>query len=846
MRAVLLPAFLLSGTAGLGYQIVWTRLFALGFGHEVPAMLAVVAGFFAGLAVGAILLDRAVSQSRRPALWYAGLELCIAAWAVATVAIAPALHRLAHDWLGPSPGPLRQWMLAFVATWAFLLPATAAMGATLPALDRFVAPFLRGGRAIGMLYAANALGAGLGALASAFWLLPRFGMRQTLFVLVVANGICAAIVLAAAWLGPKRTAPSVPVGRFSRSRLSVLAFATGLLGIGFEVLGVRVLAQALESTIYTFALVLAVYLTGTAIGAAAYQRFARRSDPERLLEALLLGLATATAAGSIAMAHGVSLYVGLRLRWGDSPLTVHLAEASVAGIVFLAATICMGATFSHVAQTARRDSGGVGWVVGLNAAGAAVAPALFGVVALSSIGAAWSLCLVTLGYLLLLPRVGTRTLWAAVPVGALLIFLPPMTPVLRLQPGEQLLARREGALATVVVIEDAQGARRLRVDNRFEMGGTDAGPAERRQAHLPLLLHPAPTRALFLGVASGITFGAAAAHPGLTADGVEIVPEILELLPHFEPANRAPQRQPALRLWAADARRFVRVAKDRYDVVVADLFHPARDGAGSLYTVEHFQAIRDRLEDGGLFCQWLPLHQMDLVTVGSIAGAFLEVFPDAAALLAEPARFPALGLVGWTAPRRYSSSYWSARVRDADLAAELAASDLVDVESLFGTLVLAPDELATLAQGAPRNTDDRPIVTFRAPAFTYARGAQNWDRLRDLLARFPADASFLVDTGSEELIPRIDAYRRARDLYLTALVAADEGRGGAGFATLLRAIEESPRFEPAVQRALDVLREHGSSDPERARGVLQRLVQLRPDRDDARTMLKGYSLPVAE
>src|SRR6185369_11343375 len=88
------------------------------------------------------------------------------------------------------------------------------------------------------------------------------------------------------------------------------------------------------------------------------------------------------------------------------------------------------------------------------------------------------------------------------------------------------------------------------------------------------------------------------------------------------------------RVIAADARRFVRDSRDRYDVIVADNFHPARSGSGTLYTVEHFRAVRERLADGGVFCQWLPLHQLDLGTLRSIVRSFRVAFPKGWALLA--------------------------------------------------------------------------------------------------------------------------------------------------------------------------------------------------------------------
>src|SRR5439155_11729304 len=127
----------------------------------------------------------------------------------------------------------------------------------------------------------------------------------------------------------------------------------------------------------------------------------------------------------------------------------------------------------------------------------------------------------------------------------------------------------------------------------------------------------------------GITFGAASLHLDLESDGVELVPEVVAVMPQFEPFNFTPNRQPTLKLRVADARRFIRATQGRYDVIVADLFHPARDGAGSLYTREHFQAVRQRLADGGMFCQWLPLHHLDEPMLRTVIRTFLEVFPEA-------------------------------------------------------------------------------------------------------------------------------------------------------------------------------------------------------------------------
>lgn len=149
-RPLALPAlyliFLASGIAGLGYQVSWLRMFAVGIGHELPSMLAVVSAFLAGLALGSFLLDSRVSSSARPGAWYAGLELLIGLWSLGSIFTLPLLNDATARWIGVDPGPLRHWGLAFALPFFALLPATIAMGGTFPAMERLAARLSGTGR----------------------------------------------------------------------------------------------------------------------------------------------------------------------------------------------------------------------------------------------------------------------------------------------------------------------------------------------------------------------------------------------------------------------------------------------------------------------------------------------------------------------------------------------------------------------------------------------------------------------------------------------------------------------------------------------------------------------------
>jgi spermidine synthase len=264
---------LASGFAGLGYQIVWTQQSALWLGHETAGVLAVVTAFFGGLGAGAVLLGPRIAASAWPGRWYAGCECVIGLWSlVLAVAMSPIGEGLL-SLIGSQASPAWQWTIAFAGSFVLLLPATAAMGATLPAMERALAVHGRLGSSssrVAALYAANTFGAVVGVLASAFWLLPAYGLARTALVCATLNLLCA--VLALRLFGRGMLVDQSTVIRRPAPHVLPLLAATGLLGIGYEVLVVRVLSQVAENTVYTFALLLAVYLVGSAAGAAFYDR----------------------------------------------------------------------------------------------------------------------------------------------------------------------------------------------------------------------------------------------------------------------------------------------------------------------------------------------------------------------------------------------------------------------------------------------------------------------------------------------------------------------------------------------------------------------------------------------
>ncbi|MDC8770359.1 fused MFS/spermidine synthase [Roseateles albus] len=857
-----LALMLASGFAGLGYQIVWTQQAGLWLGHESAAVLAVIAAFFGGLSLGALWLGARIERSLHPLRWYAAMELIIAAWGVALILLMAPASAALLTLTGARPSPAWQWTIAFAGSFILLLPATVAMGATLPALERVMAQWRSAGRSIATLYASNTAGAVLGVLASAFWLIPTLGLSSTAVLCVLLNLLCAAgamlllrgPALARADLASKDS----PAGQ---GALLMRLALTGLLGIGYEVMVVRLLSQVTEDTVYTFAMLLAVYLIGTAAGAVLWQMWQRRLRPEdggaRLTDRLLAALALACLLGAGSLWAAEGLRAMLLSAFGPGMAAAMAVEAALAVAAFALPTLVMGALFSQLCAQAAQAGLSFGRAIGFNTLGAALAPLLFGVLLTPLLGIKWALLLIPLGYLALIQSKAWLRPITLVPAAACLALalLTPQLAFIEVPEGGRIVSYQEGAMAAVSVVEDAQGVSRLRINNRQQEGSSSSLWFDARQALLPLLLHPAPKQALFLGLGTGMTAASAAQDPSLRVDAVELLPEVISASGHFTQTLNEGQPQENLRLIAADARRYVRAAATHYDVIISDNFHPARSGSGALYTVEHFQAVRARLAPGGLFCQWLPLHQLDLASLRSIVQAFLIANPAASAILANNSlETPVLGLIGrQTDGAGGFTSLTAARAR-LDAAAfkrPPAQFGIEDEFALLGSFVAGPAALKAFAGDVEANTDDHPVVTHLAPRITYAPDSAPRERLLDLLSALsivPADllsAHKGANTDSDsDGDARLSAYWQARRQFIEAGRHIQPSSDLRAMLTqveqpLFEVLQLSPDFRPAYDPLLRMAQAMAGSDPVRAKQLLSKLQRLQPARQEAGEFLLG-------
>lgn len=848
-KATIHTLFFLSGAACLLSVVAWSRLLPLLFGGTAHGNTALLASFLSGLAFGGWILGKRTDRAANPLRLFGRVEIGLAA--------ASALVPL-FAWIGRAPflavasgleeGPVLLLVRCLAGLFALFIPASL-MGGTVPLMVRLAAGKReRVGPGVGLLSFFLMGGGALGAMGATFLAIPLLGPYGS-----IGGGVLVhlAVGFAAFFLGGPVDEPASGPGEEPPPEIPIRRWVLPLLALsGFAALGCglawgRVLLFFLGGDgVFAFAVMPPLLLGGLALGGGLYGALLSRTTRPLLFFGLLeFGIALAAL-------------LSLRLFGMEGGGTLPPTGMAAAGPILLLPAVLFGAAVPATIHGTTRSGGRVGRDGGtafaLHTAGAALGSATVLLLLVPALGVLTTLLLLTSVHLgvagavfLLAGR--RRPPWIAAAgvllAGALLVPAAGegdgFSEIYRsAAPGMEPVFRDEGAAATVSVHADRRRKTKTLLVNGMEEVSTDFGSLEALKflGHVGALMHPEPKRGLVLSLGAGITLGSLALHPLDELTCADARPEAKGGALLFAEENGRVLEDPRLRLLSGDGRSHLLVGERRYDLIVSGATHPCGAGGRTLYTKDFYELVLSRLDEKGLFCQWLPYRGIDASTYRTILRTFRSAFPHA--VLYGLSRHSIL--VGSARPIRLDIETMRQRTRGA-VRDDLLSVGLDDPLRIAAALARMDGGVDDAAGTGGVNTDARPRNGFAG-----LRGrVRNTPTEALAVAHAVPPEPFLycvdfdeIGVSADTLRARVGRIRRAWEFDREALVREEGGRAGEA----RRAWEEGLRADPEnrgvaalyAERLLsDVLSPVPSDDPEPTVSVLRKRVGVVPWDPDA-------------
>jgi spermidine synthase len=649
---VLLLLFAGSGCAALIYEIVWFQLLQLAIGSSAVSLGALLGTFMGGMCLGSLLLPKKISDRQHPLRVYAYLELGIGALGLVVLFAIPLVDRLyaavaVYGLSGVFPR-------AVVAALCLLAP-TLLMGASLPAMARWIQTTREGVSWLGFFYGGNIAGAVAGCLLAGFYLLRVYDMATATYVAVLINiavGLGGLFLAKVAPYDPPPAHEEVAIMRAPGAWGVFAAIAiSGMCALGAEVIWTRLLAVMMGATVYTFSIILAVFLIGLGIGSSVGALIARGQLSSRaalgwcqLLAVCGVAWTTYTIADSLP-------YWPINPALSASPWFTFQVDLMRTLWTVLPAALMWGASFPLALAAAAAPGQDPGRLAGetyaANTVGAIFGALLFSMVFIPWLGTrdserllmglsfvAAALALAPLG------RSMVAVLTVSVVVAFLFIQSADQIPWLSLAYGRrsittldagQALYVGEGMNSSIVISQLPGGQRYFHVSGKVEASTEPFDMRlQRMLGHISALVHKDPRSVLIVGFGAGVTAGSFTTYPEITKI---VICEMEKLVPpaatlYFGAENYHVLTDPRTEIHYDDARHFVLTTPQKFDIITSDPIHPWVKGAATLYSKQYFETVKQHLNPGGVITQWVPLYESDPETVKSEIATFFEVFPN--------------------------------------------------------------------------------------------------------------------------------------------------------------------------------------------------------------------------
>ena len=790
-------AFFLSGASALTYEILWQRQMFLIFGASAPATTAILTAIFLGIALGSRLAVPLMKKFRNPFLLYAVTEGVIGVWGF----FVPAILKIADGQYVALTASLGEghpllYSLRFLLAILSVLPATLAMGATIPVMVRCIGREKETGAA--WAYGINILGAVAGCTATGLLFLRWFGIQDTRLVAVALNAVAVVAMLV---VGRRQRRPDsetlapadVELGSHTAVNdptvrgLSSLYFVAGFVALGFEVVWLRFLGIVNTNSTTTFTLALSVYLLGMGLGSLVIYSIAKKYISPRTL----FGLSHGGAALAALICFPV-VYYAAQLNYTTIVTPGHAGTLTLADVIRTEATITvwlmlLPAMFMGMTYPAMCDSlsvtgisrdrwigrsyfwGTLGSVLGILLVAMLIIPTLglhgtFAALVVTSS----ALCLVSrvlqlramdgetddepLGFPL------TTAFVCLGMIGTAVWFAKDPQPLMRDgiakkidgewtefsysapdRPLSKIVHFKSGASATVMIRKTPANDHLVYVDDHLVAStNVEAKIDSLMLAHLPLLLHENPKSALTVGFGTGGTSHGLTTH-GIDAWCVEIEPEVPRCSYFMPDQNFNILDNPRFSLILNDARDHLHAGQRTYDSIITDVTNLQYKQNGNLYTVEYFDLMKQKLNPRGVACAWIPLSGISKRELQILMKSFQEVYPHATLWFMNH-DFSNFGILIGTAEKlQIDYSRLQAGFADQSIADSLAEIGMTHPLQFVHCLHLDEDGYRQFCGDVELHTDDMPVLEFSSVMSFHSVNQTFCDNLSSSLKLRPTD-----------------------------------------------------------------------------------------------------------
>jgi spermidine synthase len=429
---------------------------------------------------------------------------------------------------------------------------------------------------------------------------------------------------------------------------------SGATALGAEVIWTRLLGLMLGATVYTFSIILAVFLVGLGIGSTVGSMLARTArNPRAQLGWSQLLLAMAVAWTALQLSSSLPFWP-INPLLSTSPMYTFQIDMVRCAWALLPATLLWGASFplalAAAASEGQHDPGKlVGGIYAANTAGAIVGALSFSLILVPVIGTANCekvlIAGASLSALLVwaqrarMSRLVLSTA-ASVAVAVLLVITVQPVPGMLIAYGRrimtsmgrsEILETGEGINSSIAISKWDDGAVQFHVSGKVEASTESYDMRlQRMLGHLPALLHKNPKSVLIVGFGAGVTAGSFVVHPEVQRI---VICEMEPIIPptatkYFGKQNYYVVNDKRTQVIYDDARHFVLTTPEKFDIITSDPIHPWVKGSATLYSKEYFELVKQHLNPGGVITQWVPLYESDPETVKSEIKTFFDAFPN--------------------------------------------------------------------------------------------------------------------------------------------------------------------------------------------------------------------------